>query len=301
MACDEVLRMTGSRIRAIMAAEKVSVTELARRMGIKQPTLSEMLRADMQQSTLKKIASALSVPVSRLMEDDEPDDRSAPAHIVAGNIGDILKARGMRSSDLAKLLDLTPAQLAKRLADPMDGKHLGEIAAVLETSVTRLTMPPDRPRPKVPNSTPVNLVPHTATIPVWLSINAGNGEDSNDFTGQRDGEILVPEAYIQRKVFALRVAGDSMEPELREGDIALFEPLAAGARPSAKQIYAVEVQGWAEMVVKRVKTEHNQVILVSTNPLVKPVYLDPSLTTIRLRGELLQSTTMWKTTAHPSA
>ncbi len=221
----------GPLLKRLLVDAEMSQAELARKMGVSAMRVSDIItgkNTNPTTATLAAIADALSIPVSRLM-DDEP--------------------------------------------------------------------PPSNPRPKVPNSTRVTLVPHTAKIPIWLSINAGPGEDGDDFSGQRDGDILVPEEYIQRKVFALRVAGDSMEPELREGDIALFEPLAPGIRPSSKQIYAVEVQGWAEMVVKRVKYEHNQVILVSTNPLVKPVYLDPSLTTIRLRGELLQSTTMWKTTA----
>lgn len=64
--------MGTNRIRAVLAEQKISLTELARRIGVSQPAVSQMICGDIRASTLRKIASALNVPVSRLM-DDEPE------------------------------------------------------------------------------------------------------------------------------------------------------------------------------------------------------------------------------------
>ncbi len=75
----------------------------------------------------------------------------------------------------------------------------------------------------------VALKAETHTIPIYTTIKAGNGE-MGITDGESDGEISITEEYYKQKVFALRVSGDSMAPELYDGEIALFKPINGDRR-----------------------------------------------------------------------
>jgi len=61
------------RLRAVMQAKRISQQELANRVGVSQPAISQMLHRDCrpQKQTILKLAEALSVPASDLWPDIE--------------------------------------------------------------------------------------------------------------------------------------------------------------------------------------------------------------------------------------
>ena len=67
----KLLAETGRRIRAVRNAQGLNLDQLARLTGISAPALSliETAKRDARLTTLAKIAAALRVPVSRLLED----------------------------------------------------------------------------------------------------------------------------------------------------------------------------------------------------------------------------------------
>jgi SOS-response transcriptional repressor LexA len=65
-------------------------------------------------------------------------------------------------------------------------------------------------------------------IPVINKVAAGYPQDFDDLgypVGIADDYVLAPDLHDQN-AFALRVVGDSMEPQFRQGDIVIFSPAA---------------------------------------------------------------------------
>lgn len=73
----KLLAETGRRIRAVRNAQGLNLDQLARLTGISAPALSliETAKRDARLTTLAKIAAALRVPLSSLLE-DTPSDHS---------------------------------------------------------------------------------------------------------------------------------------------------------------------------------------------------------------------------------
>lgn len=136
---------------------------------------------------------------------------------------------------------------------------------------------------------PAYIPEEKVTIPVYSSIKAGNGE-----MGITDGEpsgdtINIDDDYRKQKVFALRVSGDSMSPELYSGEIAIFKPIN-GEPLRDKDIYAVEIEGWSSWVVKFVRQDPSgSILLVSANSAYPVKEIDPKQSRVTLRGRLLES------------
>jgi transcriptional regulator with XRE-family HTH domain len=207
--------MIGSRIAGILKEKKISQAGLADKIGISRQAVSQWMsgRSRPDISSLNKIATALGVPVSALVEDGPP----------------------------------------------------GAIKLI--------------------------STPHS--IPVYSAIRAGNSV-TNDFTGQEIDTIQISEQYLRDKVFSLKISGDSMFPDLSDGEYAIFKPFHTREVPSDKRIYAISVDGWAEWVIKRVRVDpRGLILLISANPAYKIIEVDPSINPVMIHGLLIESRKCW--------
>lgn len=125
------------------------------------------------------------------------------------------------------------------------------------------------------------------TIPIYSTIKAGVGEMGID--GEIVGEVSIDDEYKKQKVFAVRVSGNSMEPEIFDGEIAIFKPVNGEARKD-RDIFAVEVEGWASWVIKYVREDPSGMIqLISANQTYQVREIDPKVCRVTLRGRLIES------------
>lgn len=125
-------------------------------------------------------------------------------------------------------------------------------------------------------------------IPIYTTIKAGNGE-MGITDGESEGFITIADEYLKQRVFAVRVSGDSMVPELYDGEIAIFKPIN-GEPTREKDIYAVEIEGWTSWVVKFVRPDPSGVVqLVSANSAYPVREIDPRQSKVILRGKLIES------------
>ena len=71
----QLLTAVGQRIRAIRAQQSLNLDQLARLTGVSAPALSliETGKRDARLTTLAKIAAALRVALSTVLEDRSPD------------------------------------------------------------------------------------------------------------------------------------------------------------------------------------------------------------------------------------
>jgi len=103
--------------------------------------------------------------------------------------------------------------------------------------------------------------------------------------------MFFPGEWIERKgnpkkMVLMDILGDSMEPELRDGDTVLIDQDQQTIVPGA--IYAIAVQD--TLLIKRIERHPDKLALVSTNPNYTPIFLQgDEVETMRILGRVLWS------------
>jgi SOS-response transcriptional repressor LexA len=130
--------------------------------------------------------------------------------------------------------------------------------------------------------------PIKTEVPVWENIKAGSS-DLTEQTATIHGVTGMTESEIREGYFCMLVSGDSMEGELiYDGDIAVFAP--AGRDFVERDIYAVEVEGYPVWMIKKLRPmPAGKVALISANPKHEPIVIDPTTTSIALKGRLVRT------------
>lgn len=130
--------------------------------------------------------------------------------------------------------------------------------------------------------------PYNFGVPVRFvgSIKCGPGGLAfQEDKGFRYADVANPDDYI-----FLLVKGDSMEPDIREGSLALIR--LQPEVPNGK-VAAVIING-NEGMLKRINTQNGVVVLESFNPNHPAIILSgEALTDFRIVGQLVQSTKEW--------
>ena len=144
------------------------------------------------------------------------------------------------------------------------------------------------------NAKPIDL-PQTNyyTVPVWASVQAGTGQLSEQNTEVVD-EVLIAEEEYKAKCFAVQISGNSMEPEIKDGDIGIFEP-PNGLQPAENDIVIVELEGYGQWMVKRLKIyAPGKVDLVSSNKDHSPIRVNLDSEHLEIKGILLRTVRKFK-------
>ena len=170
---------------------------------------------------------------------------------------------------------------ASNLSEIMTGKRkptlrqLEKLAAALGTTVSEILAMKereDRPSEGRPEAgvraglRPPRFVPNPR-VPILSRCPAGSPETWYEM----DYAVDAPDAYDELQgdapaLFALRVVGDSMNPWMWDGDLAIVDPGQAGAARNGDVIVA-RVEGITEeYTIKRVRFEDHYVVLIPDNP-----------------------------------
>ena len=135
---------------------------------------------------------------------------------------------------------------------------------------------------------PVGAIPvkSLSRIPVIGSVRAGwNGLAYEEPSGYEFADVKTPENY-----FFLRVSGDSMAPQINEGDLALIH--RQDTADSGDVIVAV-VNG-DEGTIKRFVRQGAAIILQPFNPAYAPMVLaGEDLDSFRIAGKVIQTIHRW--------
>lgn len=108
---------------------------------------------------------------------------------------------------------------------------------------------------------------HTVQIPVYGSVSAGNGAFAE---GNIESYVEIPEEMAKHgEFFGLRVKGDSMEPDIKDGDIVIVKK-QDDLPQEGKTVVAI-VNG-DEGFCKRLAKYADGLGLVSNNPNYMPKY-----------------------------
>ena len=107
-----------------------------------------------------------------------------------------------------------------------------------------------------------HLIPLLGTVPAGVPIEAI--EDVEEYID------MYPRFVKHGELFALRVQGDSMEPDIRDGDIAIIEKQEFIENGG---IAIIRVNG-QDATLKKVKLLETGLMLIPSNPAYDPVFFD---------------------------
>lgn len=131
-------------------------------------------------------------------------------------------------------------------------------------------------------------------VPVYGSVQAGTGQLDEKNAEVVDEVLLTADEY-KAKCFAIQVTGDSMEPEIKDGDIGVFEP-PDGLQPAENDVVAVELEGHGQWMIKRLKVVgSNKIELLSTNSKeYPPIKINLDAQNVAIKGILLRTVRKFK-------
>lgn len=76
--------------------------------------------------------------------------------------------------------------------------------------------------------------------------------------------IYLPAERIPENSICVRVRGDSMSPEIKDGDYVLFVPAGIGDLKNGDIV--IVMNEWNELMIKRFRVKNGEIYLVSDNP-----------------------------------
>lgn len=217
---------------------------------------------------------------------DKPFEKGGRPYAVIGDkIKEALKVRGMTQTELAEATKIPKATLNfyvnGRTGPKQDALYL--IAQALRVRPDWL-MGYDVPMTHAPA---IETVPihDTFRIPLLGRVAAGEPIYTE---GNIEGELYVdPDLAKHGTLFALRVKGDSMSPQILDQDIIICREQAEADNGEL----VVATVGGGEGCVKRLKKYAHAISLVSVNPAYEPMYFgeeDVASLPVRIMGKVVE-------------
>ena len=201
-------------------------------------------------------------------------------------IGDRIRAlrrkMGLTQEEFAERADMHRSAVAKYEGGTLTPKaaSLEKLANALGVTIEYLVTGEDLPLPS--NAYPVSEV----AVPIIGAIRCGpGGLAEQEVEGYGSADVANPEQH-----FLLRVVGDSMEPDITDGMLALIhrqEDVESG------EVAAVGIDG-EEGTLKRVVKQDGAVILQAFNAKYPPrIFSGRALQRLTIFGKLVETRRRW--------
>lgn len=169
--------------------------------------------------------------------------------------------KGMNQSELARAVGVAP-QSIQYLEGPTarGSRHLPQIAAVTGVSIKWLS---EGIGPIEPSN--ISPAPEVGTrVPLISWVQAGSWMEIVDNYAPGDGEDFIPvPGSVGPHAFALRVSGDSMEPEFAPGDLIIVDP---DKQASTGSYVVVRLESSEEATFKQLIIDGGRKYLKPLNP-----------------------------------
>ena len=200
----------------------------------------------------------------------------------------LCKENGTTVTSLLSTLKISPAQGTwwKKGSSPKY-ETLVLLANHFNVSVDYLMGKDDNiPSEDIDNS--YNVTPNGfCKIPIIGTISAGyNGVASEEIVGYAFADVPCPKSYIY-----LLVKGDSMYPDIKQGDLALIEKTPIVPNGSI----AAVIYNDDEATLKKVRRDENTLILSPLNPEYDPlVFSGEELKRVKFVGKMVEIKRVYK-------
>ena len=177
-------------------------------------------------------------------------------NVIGKRIKELRKQKKLTQNDLSKLTGykqntISSHENGTRGIDEIDIMNYCEALGVTPTDLFQ-----KEPQPQL-ETLPVKKIPVVSQISAGLPIYSE--ENLIDYT-----YIATKNLSVDKELFGLKVSGDSMDKEFRDGDVVIVEKDAVVENG---QIAVVQINGY-NATVKRVRYEKDRIILIpeSNNP-----------------------------------
>lgn len=191
-----------------------------------------------------------------------------------GRQADFARATGIAPTSVSRMLKDDSSEHRKRIGDDTALKIEDKLGLPPGTMlhpvlVSRGERVASTTRDRMPTSVPLNNNPEYPAIPrVHFKLAAGVSGFAVEFIEQDAAPIVFRRDWYESRgldphlLFAINVAGQSMEPTLWDGDTVVVN--TGERRPIDGRVYAVNYEG--ELVIKRLLRDEGAWWLVSDNP-----------------------------------
>ena len=196
-------------------------------------------------------------------------------------LSDLRRERRMHQQDLADMLGISRSAISmwETGRSRPDGDMLQNLSEIFEVSVDYLLGLTDY---REPNQFLIDAqpVPEMSPVPIIGTVKAGFGGISyTEDLGMDYAVLRHPENF-----FYLRVRGDSMEPDIREGDLALIKKQDCLETGEMGVIILDDDEGTIKKFIKK----DGVVILQSLNPKYPPKILTSGDGPLHIVGKLVE-------------
>jgi phage repressor protein C with HTH and peptisase S24 domain len=185
-------------------------------------------------------------------------------------------ARGLSQRELAqeaKVKASTISRIERGTAEPYRTTLL-KIARALRVQVDAL-LDPHLTGDELADLVSTEAVDKTQRVPVISWTSAGTGRDWTDqgfVAGAAEEWIERPTNVRDPNAYALRVAGDSMRPLVREGDLIVIDNTKT---PVPGDLVLVKTRDYG-VLLKELDRQAGRIVLLSLNPAFTPIVLEES-------------------------
>lgn len=168
------------------------------------------------------------------------------------------KMKGLSQQEIADLMQIDRSTYTRYETGSIqpDNTKLIQLSTILEVSIDFLLDRPNNPD----NSNDRRLIPVLGEVPAGHPIEA--------FEQVEEYLDLYPSFAQYGELFGLRVKGQSMEPDIHNGDIVI---VVKQDFIDSGDVAVVRVNG-TEVTVKKVKKMQDGIMLMPKNPAFEPVY-----------------------------
>ena len=208
-------------------------------------------------------------------------------------LNEAMEIRRKRAVDLSKETGITESQLSNYRRGRYDAKQnsvyaLARSLDVAEAWLMGFDVPMERGFSSGSNYHQATFeVPQFHKLPVYGMVSAGLGEFAdNHIVDYEEASIN----YNRDDYFYLIVDGDSMEPQIHDGQLALVQKTPT---VDSGSVAIVTIDG-EEGVIKKVIYDETTVTLISFNDKYPPrVFKDEEKLRLRVQGKVLKTISRW--------
>lgn len=191
------------------------------------------------------------------------------------------KSQGLSQQELAERIGFANRSSVSRIEHgefDLKANIIGNIAKVFDVSPSYLMDGEEKERPQ-PNAS----IPTQTQVPLFASVSAGFGSTQEDEIG------TFPFAGNTQDVIAVLVSGDSMTPDIADGDTIIVKRQSS---VDYGDIAVVRVDG--EHFVKKVEYTPEYIRLISLNKEYKPIILSgKEMLRCSVEGKVIGSYKRW--------
>lgn len=262
--------------RIMQATNSTSDAELARALGIQQPSVwGAKKNGKIPDSWIKKVSNKYMIS-SDWLYNGGPDYKNILYNAlksVVSQYGPPITNKSVEEL-VTKLAIKDFAKFNEALTSPQDNST--QIDKYVKDSINNPSVyPTEEQSPPVETDVDMMFVP---LVEARLSAGTGSLETSAD--GER--KYAFRSDFLHRKgspnkMVLMRVSGDSMEPEIKDGDVVLLDQGKTTILPG--RMYAVGIE--EAIYVKQIDTIPGKLILKSMNQAYPPIEVD-------MRGDLAE-------------